>query len=691
MRGSLRIALLTGTVLGCCEAAFAQSTAPEEIMVTAQKRSERLQDVSAQVDVLTAATLDALHIKNTPDIVATIPNLTIAHTDTYRNSTITLRSISQANNSDQPVAIIIDGVPQDDAKQFNQRLYDIAQIEVLKGPQGSLYGRNAEAGAIIITTKAPTNELSSFANVSYGNGNTVDASAGVSGAIVPDKVLFRFAGNFSRSDGVIENTFRHDKSDYVDHDWSLRGGLEVRFTDKVKLNLNGQFGDFKAGTTYFAAVLSGNANDFQKPQSNYPGVSSGQQLYLSAKLEADLDFATFSSVTGFARMSEHQFSDVDFTNPVRSPTVFQVLDTQPSSNRTVSQELRLTGPSGQRLRWLISGDYLESKQLLSTNIVRDAGNFAADPYNPAFLLVSNAANNSRRDFGVGGQVDYDVLEKLTLSAGLRYDTDKRDQTNLNNGQHRSAEFDRWQPKVTATYKFTPTQLVYATYGVGFRAGGFNQPNYAIPIFAPETLRNFEVGVKTQWFDRKLTVNAAAFTGNVANYQFSFIDFATATPATGTIDKVRITGGEVEVRFTPMTGLNLFANLGVSIPEITKYSRFPQFVGNRTPRAAEQTVQAGFDYATPIANGMLFVLRANLQHDSDRYWFVDNLDVQKPKTFVHGSFGLEGNGWTATVWGRNIFDTKSYDTFFPNVQTGAGRAVAFPTKPAVYGVEFSYRY
>src|SRR5206468_3062193 len=109
------------------------------------------------------------------------------------------------------------------------------------------------------------------------------------------------------------------------------------------------------------------------------------------------------------------------TNPVLSPTVFQVLDNQPSSNRTVTQELRLAGPSGNRLRWLVSGDYLESKQLLSTNIVRDAGNPVADPYNRAFLLVSNAADNSRRDFGAGGQLDYDILQQLTVSAGIRYD------------------------------------------------------------------------------------------------------------------------------------------------------------------------------------------------------------------------------------------------------------------------------
>jgi iron complex outermembrane recepter protein len=107
----------------------------------------------------------------------------VARNDTYSNSTIVLRGITQANNSDVPVAIIVDGVPQDDSKQFNSHLYDIAQIEVLKGPQGSLYGRNAEAGAIIITTAAPSNDFKGFADVSYGKGSTLDTNAGLSGAL----------------------------------------------------------------------------------------------------------------------------------------------------------------------------------------------------------------------------------------------------------------------------------------------------------------------------------------------------------------------------------------------------------------------------------------------------------------------------------------------------------------------------
>lgn len=237
----IRTALLTGAVVAFGDGAWAQQAPAQpalvgtdasatpaetgrgegEIVVTAQKRSERLQDVPIQVDVLTRSNIEARQIKMTTDIVKTVPSLTIERTDTYTNSVIVLRGISQAANADTPVAVIVDGVPQDDPKQFNMHLFDIDQIEVLKGPQGSLYGRNAEAGAIIITTAPPTNDFHGFGDISYGRGNSIDVSAGVSGAIIPDKIQFRAAGSFFHTDGLIRNSFRGVNNDAVPHDWSF--------------------------------------------------------------------------------------------------------------------------------------------------------------------------------------------------------------------------------------------------------------------------------------------------------------------------------------------------------------------------------------------------------------------------------------------------------------------------------------
>lgn len=703
---TIRQLLMATTLLGAAQIVEAQTAPPpnagvgpevsqNEIIVTAQKRSEKLQNVPIQVDVLTGKTLEARQIKMTSEIARTVPNLTIEKTDVYSNSVIVLRGIAQAANADAPVAVVVDGVPQDDPKQFNMHLFDISDIEVLKGPQGSLYGRNAEAGAIIITTVQPTDNFHGFVDGSFSRGSTVDASAALSGPIVPDKVLFRVAGSYFRTDGVIQNTFRHVPNDSVPHDWTIRGNLLFNIGSRSTLNLIAQHEDYKAGHVYFVPVWSGNPNDFELPQSNFPNRGNGRTTNLTAKFDSNLGFATLTAIGGYTKIKQLQITDVDFTNPVDAalhPNAFpfQLGDNQPFSNRIYSQEVRLASHSSSRFRWLISEDYLNARQFINTHLFFDLGNPQSDPFNPALTLTQNPAIYTRSNWGVAGQIDYDATEALTLTAGVRYDTDRRKQTNLLNGVVRTARFSAAQPRLSAAYKFTPDKLIYASWGVGFRSGGFNPPSFHIPIYRDEKLTNYEIGFKTQWLDHHLTLNGALFHSLVSNLQFSAIDFNTGSQVTSNIDRVRINGAELEAVATPIAGFDLFAGMGLSDPKITRFATNPAVVGNVPPRGYKASFNAGFDYSRHIATDTSFFIRGDLQHYSSKYWFVDNLDVQRPKTYVNGSFGVGYRNFTLSIWGKNIFGVRSYETYFPGQQTGLPYDVAFPNKPATYGVELSAR-
>ncbi len=691
---SIRGALLSG--IACCllcaasaqsadsdDGAHAAADEPDEIVVTAQKRSERLQDVPIQINVVTAEDIEARQIKQTSDIVRTIPNLAIQRTDTYTNTVVTLRGVAQASNSDAPVAVIVDGVPQDDAKQLNMRLLDIAQIEVLKGPQGSIYGRNAEAGAIIITTAEPTDEFHGFANASYGKGETVDVDAGISGALLPNRVQYRVVGSYLTSDGLIPNTFTGVHADRIPHDWSMRGTLYIRLTDATSLNLIAGHSDFNAAGVIFSPVFSGDPNDFVNPQSNFPNRGSGKATNLTAKLQSDLRFATFSSITGYSKLEQIQTTDVDFT-----PIAF-VGDNQPYDREVFAQEFRLVGPGSSALRWLASVDYLHSKHFVSTDIFLDRGNPAVDPTDPTALLVSNPEDDKRDNYGVSAQIDYEVRPNLTLTAGARYDRDERSQIENTTGANRKATFSDFQPRLSIAYEFDRNRQIYATYGVGFRSGGFNPPGF--PRVEAEELTNYEIGFKTQWLDRRLTLNGAVFYSDISNFQFSYIDFDTASEVTGNIDKVRMTGGEFEVRFTPLEGFDLFTNVGVADSDIRKLEAFPEFEGNHTPRSSKLSVTAGFDYTRQLGNKIAIFVRSDAQHYSKRYWYTDNLDVQDPKTFWNMSFGLKRGAWTVTAWGKNLSDTEAYDTYFPSQSTGLPYDVGFPTAPRSYGVQISVKY
>ena len=675
-----RAGLLLGTALLATSGVYAQSVQDsvlEEIYVIAQKRSERLQDVPIQMDVVDAEQLSNRQIKQTSELARIVPNFAVERTDTYTNSVIVMRGIAQASRADAPVAVIVDGVPQDDSKQLNQRLFDIEQIEVLRGPQGSIYGRNAEAGAIVITTKAPTDEFDAFTDLSFGNESTIDIAAGLSGAIVPGKVRYRIAGSFLSSDGIIENSFTGRGADEVGHDYSLRGNLEFLVSNETTLRLIAGFSDFDAAGVIFAPVFSGDANDFVDPQSNFPNRGHGDAKNVTVHFEHDFPAATFSSISGYTEMEQVQITDLDFT-PAEG-----IGNNQPYSREIKSQEFRLVSSGDARFRWLVAADYLYSRHFLATQVFPDMGDPQADPL---VFLDTRPEHNRRGSFGASGQLDYDVSDNVTLTAGARYDQDERETLDTATGGYRKETFDKFQPRLSLVYRFDDDRQAYATYAVGFRSGAFNGTDF--PIAEAESLTNYEVGFKTQWPGRQLTLNGAVFYNEVDDFQFSFIDFVARANVTSNIDLVKIVGAELELAANPTDALALYVNIGLAKTDIDEFTRFPEFIGNRTPRSADWSGAAGFDYSRSISPELDFFLRGDVQYMSDRYWFHDNLDVQDAKTFANLSVGVASEKWSVSLWTKNLSDTQAYDTYFPAQATGLPYDVAFPTRPRTYGIRFT---
>ena len=678
--------LLSGAAWTLVGAAYAQRGMAdvagdiEEIIVTAQKRSERLQDVPIQVDVLTAEALAARQIEQTSEVSRIVPNFSVQRTDTYTNSVVVMRGIAQASRSDSPVAVIVDGVPQDDVKQFNMRLFDVTSIEVLRGPQGSIYGRNAEAGVVLINTRQPTDEFTGFADFSYGNENTIDAAAGISGAIAPG-ARFRLAGSYFSSDGVIENAFTGGAGDEVDYDYSLRGSLYFDLGENTTLTLIANYSKFDAAGVIFAPVFSGDPNDFVDLQSNFPNRGDGDSQNYTAKLESDLGFATFSSITGYTRLEQVEVTDLDFTStPVLG-------NNSPYEREIWSQEFRLVSPGDRPLRWVLAADALDSDHFLATRVFFDRGDPVNDPN--TFGGGVRPEDSSRFAYGVSGQIDYDVTSQLTLTAGARYDSDERTQVDNATGLDRDADFELFQPRVSATYRFDEDRQVYATIGVGFRSGVFNGTDF--PIADSEELTNYEVGFKTQGMNGRLTLNGAVFYSDIDNLQFSYIDFVRRANVTSNIDNVSITGAEIEAAVDVADSLSLFANIGYAKSEIEELTLFPQYVGNHPPRTADWSSTAGFDFTHATSNALDWFVRGDVQYISDRYWFHDNLDVQDAKTFVNLSLGVETETWGVTVWGKNLSDTEAYDTYFPGQATGLPYDVGFPSRPRTYGVRLAVNF
>ncbi|MEO8465504.1 MAG: TonB-dependent receptor [Gammaproteobacteria bacterium] len=484
-RSVVRIGLLVSPLVAA--PALAQQTL-EEIVVTARMRSESAQEAPAAIKAFTALEIEAAGINKPHDFIALTPNVTIVQTQNPGNSFITIRGISQARNSDMPVAVVVDGVLMTNPAQFNQQLFDVDQIEVLKGPQGALYGRNAIGGAVTIVTKQPTDTFESKLRVGIDSGPGYDFQGAISGPLGDSKAWkYRASLSYNDTDGYLENEYLHQKADpYKD----VSG--RVRFTWEPNDRVKGDFRYAHSGITttalYFvinddqrglgAAVGVPNANVLSGVtvapadvnNSNYTGLpilvnNPGEGLKdmdeLAMRFDIKGDKGTFTSITAWDNLKELLTGDAfDFRPLGRSfnEIFFPVFNGSPPLTAnpywgdwnqsqylevsTLSQEFRYASSETDRLRWSAGAYLLSTDRFIGTGNLLDTGTGVTRVYktphtttglpfdlsiqNPQVTYLSDSQNNFA--WALFGSLAYDFSSKWDGTVSLRYDEDTREQT-----------------------------------------------------------------------------------------------------------------------------------------------------------------------------------------------------------------------------------------------------------------------
>lgn len=547
----LPIALLALLAAPACFAQQADGSGQEslqEIVVTSRLREEKLLDVPVSVSVFTEQTIKDAGIRNPADFISLTPNVSIAETQDVGTVAVVVRGVGQIRNGETPVAVSVDGVLQSTPLAFNQSLFDVQQIEVLKGPQGALYGRNAIAGAINITTKRPADKFEGMADLGYGNGNARRVLVSASGPLVGERVVFRAAFLDSRAGGWITNTFLDRKVDgFKDQTAVLR--LDAQVTDSLRLDARATHSETTGGATYFVVASNANrngvvianahdvANEVIAPTSNNLGSNDRSMTDLSLKLDYDLAGGVLTSISATTKLDElvtydgFDYSDntycIDFgTSPLYTP--YQCSDprfttggangtplfySQPFNTtfqhyniETYSQEVRYTSSANSPWRYIVGAYFLKRDRDLITATQEDKGfgiipELDFDPATPNQTRSYFAEVNRDKTYALFGQINHDITRELELGLALRYDSDQRHQTDprpdayrvdgfgllLTGPRTREQTFSELQPKVTLTYKPLETVSFYASFATGFRSGGFNAPGTEVNPFTGDPI------------------------------------------------------------------------------------------------------------------------------------------------------------------------------------------------------------
>jgi iron complex outermembrane receptor protein len=702
----------------------------EEVVVTARKRDESLQEVPVAITAFNEREIESAGIVRPQDFVALTPNMQMVQTQNQGTSFIVVRGISQARNSEPSVAVSIDGVLLANPSQFNQELFDIQSIEVLKGPQGALYGRNAIGGAIIIRTREPSyEEIDGRVTIGYESGPGYMVRAGVGGPIGDsDSLRFNVSGSYLDTDGYIDNPYLDEEADPF-KDASGRARLIWDVSEDLTADFRVYGSKTETQALYFNITESVNDTSLDVRVNNR-GVNERNLFGVSMKLDYETAFGTLTSITAYDELDEILTGDQFNFLPVEESVLFAFFGSDQAQHQwldvsAVSQELRFTSPADQRLRWIGGAYFIATDRFISTGNVFDLS--PAIPgwkvpevketplprFAPQFSFLADEQDNFA--WAVFGELEYDITEQLEVAVALRYDRDERENTTKTpqeflptpdavSGQVRDETWDEWQPKLTLTYKASDELMVYGGYSRGFRSGGFNQTGVGAAniagvedLFDKEVADTFEAGAKLLFLDRRLSTNLSVFYTEAEGSYFFVYDPNTGTQNLGNLAEVEYTGAEFELQAVATDWLELYARFGWTDSEIKKSGRSPDDVGNQAPLVSEYSINLGLQIAAPLPFGddLGYFIRPDYQIIGDTYWYPDNYTVRDPVNLLNLRAGIGNDVWTLTAWSRNLTD-EEYNAewspgpqFFPN--PGYTNNFVFKAQPMVWGVDFTYRF
>ena len=658
----------------------------DEVVVTAQKREEEVQQVPASISTLSAKQVQAYKLQNLKDITGIVPNLYSAGPGDNRNVT-GIRGIA-TTSYDPAVVTYIDGVNQFSLDTYIPQLFDVERIEVLRGPQGTLYGRNALGGVINVITRQPGNQVSGFAGLEFGNYNEQQYSFGLRAPLIKDKLFIGVAGIYSGFDGFYTNEFNNSKFD-KQHFFMGSYYLKYLATDKLTLTLNVKNYENRNNGPFQLAISPEEAlsNPFKVNQN---ATTHMVDNIINASFSANYAGKkfNFSSVSSYQDNYRYYVNPIDGDfSPIDAVSLINNYGNKWNNVKVGTQEFRFSSPASSNSPWKWTAGLYGFYRSAPTKTGTHFGDDAAAVHSPISDFTS-INTNIEHNYGAAafGQATYTIDPQWDITAGLRYDYEHKKEEVKGEFQpdggdamvtqadtSSRANFRAFTPKLSVAFHASENNNLYASYSRGFRAGGISQlgsdpsqpPLYA---YKPEYSDNYEIGSKNSFFDKTLRVNISAFYTRVNNAQVPTLVLPDAITVTKNAGKLNSKGVEAEVAATLLKGLDVDYNFGYTHARYTDLNvanngSTLDLKGNHQVYTPDVTSMLGLQYAYDLPkskqNGQL-IARGEWRYIGDQYFDLANHIEQKAYSTFNARIGFSSKLIELYVWGRNLANKKYID-------------------------------
>lgn len=714
------------------------SLALEEVVVTAQKRSQSIQDIGISISSFDANSLKELKVEHAADVANYVSNVQVQTGFGQPYFAVRGLGINEfSGNTDSPVAIHMDDVYLSKAAQATMASFDIERIEVLKGPQGTLFGRNTTGGSVNIITNKPSQDFSAGLDVTAANYQRVDLDGHINGAIT-ETVSGRFS--FTRkknSEGIVRNTFNNDRIGGADS-WAARAQLLWEPSDTTQVLFSytatqddsqplpyGHRGAIDPLTgTVCSAYADGSLTSSTPGCSNFLGfqdtdndpftVNTNKPNQLKnegdlavLKIEQDVGGLLLTSVTGYSTFTRDHFEDTAAT-PSRYAEINWYNDIE-----EFTQEIRLNSDSDGDLNW-VAGLYYQYDEVEVVNSLASVDLLG--------LFRSAEYTQKTEAAAIFGQFDYAVSDDLEFILGLRYSRENKElegRALLQPGSieplapksrltspnvvlvdtgGNPAEIDdsdiSW--KLGVNYHPNEETLTYASITKGFKSGGFEggfpSPGSGFNAFDAEEITAYDVGVKTYLLDRTLSINAAAFHYDYKNAQVNADIPSIPIPVTTNAEGAQYDGAEIDLWWRPAEGLDVKVGVGYLDGVYGEFSSGGVSQAGNTPvNSPEFTATSLLRYEKNITDNMNLILLADVKWTDDKFLESSNslVSVQESYALFGGRVSLESisQGWNVSLWGKNL-GNEEYLTYVNDLGPTFGFVLDIYGLPRTFGLSVS---